>query len=93
MMLVTEEEAREKWCPFGRIPWFDGPMEERPRYVVMASVNRPSMKLTGGKQQPNICRCIASECMAWQWVGERSTGPARHETKRTGICGLAGRPE
>ena len=42
-------------------------------------------------------RCVASECMAWQWEEFKATGNMsldmlRFESQRGGYCGLAGKP-
>jgi len=55
-MLLTEAEARERWCPFART------------YAVhetgAATHNRGYGK---GKPEPD-CLCLASACMAWRWM-------------------------
>ena len=65
-MLVTEEEAKERWCPFARAP---GRMLGRRE-------NGDSMDVVGFCPQNrgyatgvplDNCRCIASQCMAWRW--------------------------
>lgn len=81
----TEDEARQKWCPFARVIEMldDEPVEG---YGVG---NRSTMQTS----HPHA-RCLASECMAWrwkgpwEWVGE---GPARKRARR-GFCGLSGEP-
>lgn len=90
MTLLTEEAAREKWCPFARV------------YAVVdgdvVTVNRETLS-----QPAKWCRCIASGCMMWRWeagarldakrdfvvqgMGEHGVGHAR------GFCGRAGKPE
>ena len=65
-MLLTEEQAQEKWCPFaltlGRLIGRD---EERhpDRTLGCGPQNRGSTM--GGPL--DACRCIASGCMAWSW--------------------------
>mgnify|MGYP000505886524 CR=1 FL=1 len=50
--MLTEEEARKKWCPASRAS----------NANLTAGVNRrPSNKV-----DPD-CYCIASDCMAWRW--------------------------
>jgi hypothetical protein len=87
----TEDEAREKWCPFVRMT-----QAER----MAPAVNRvegPHAPKGKGYGQTG-CQCIASECMAWRW------GPDEHTVQRDGRmhitygkdtgkgeCGLAGR--
>lgn len=106
-MLVTEEEAKTKWCSFARTT---DPSES-------AAVNR----MAGGRPDPEA-RCLGSGCMAWRWAAgeaEESLISAikryRDETRATlvdakdyvethpeyrrsaappekGFCGLAGAP-
>lgn len=53
-MLLTEEQAREKWCPFVRMG-----QGGHNRWSDMAQETR-DLELVG-------CECIASDCMAWRW--------------------------
>ena len=53
--MLTEAEAREKWCPMVRYVSGDDD----------APANRWS-----GVNNPSPCRCIASQCMAWRFVEE-----------------------
>lgn len=95
MPILTEAEARERWCPFVRVVAVDG----HPALIVHPAGNRvhghgdwPSNK------NPPAARCIASDCMAW-WrlhderdyseaaAGERTNFPPQGR----GFCGLAGR--
>ena len=57
-MIVTEDEARKKWCPFAR----QMSLVEDEVVGRSSSWNRTS----GIQQNP---KCIASECMAWTWWG------------------------
>lgn len=63
-MLLTEQEAREKWCPFARMyshrgdagysgGWNRAPAQDDPHLVA-----------------PSGCFCIASECIAWKEFSE-----------------------
>lgn len=52
--MLTETEARAKWCPMARQS-FEG----------SGTYNR-SDEGRGSRS----CRCLASECMAWQWDSE-----------------------
>lgn len=58
--MLTEEQAREKWCPMVRLAEATAP----PGYP---SRNRG----TSDSGVHPLCRCIASECMAWRW-GKRN---------------------
>jgi hypothetical protein len=76
---VTEEEARERWCPFARaydLLNCDGDAEYRP-----VTVNRQR-----GRAPDEDCLCIASNCMAWRWEPNAEFS----SYSRRGFCGLAG---
>lgn len=106
--MLTEEEARAKWCPFAR---------------VMSSAEGDGSNgnrcFDADMQNPKWARCIASACMAWRgqdraaetgrkiptstsavkpegnWYWSHSVdGPVWVETavERVGYCGLAGEP-
>lgn len=91
MSTLTEEEAKEKWCPFARV-----------REANQGSAAAVNIRSLG---TPSLVRCIASECMAWrgktQWRPRsdypwedgkaESSGPNVQE-RIVGHCGLAGRP-
>ena len=96
-MLMTEDEARTKWCPHARVACYAEAGD--------AGVNRSSDR---GASISGV-GCLASDCSQWRWgealgVIERgqvaldpaSPPPARtadryHITPR-GYCGLAGEP-
>jgi hypothetical protein len=89
-MMLSEEEAKTKWCPHVRL------LEP---YAEKTSMNR------GNEDEPIGC-CLASECMAWRWgpcfwidPGETSEPKTRYSTDHKpgmelepakGFCGLAG---
>ena len=54
-MLLTEEQARNKWCPHARMT--DDHSE----------ASGGNNRWLGVKGQEN-CNCIASDCMAWRWA-------------------------
>lgn len=59
MNAITEEVAAKKWCPFARVQvGIDGS-----GYAALAGVNR-----TFDENPYHGSRCIASACMAWQFV-------------------------
>lgn len=63
----TEDQARHKWCPFARIARDEslhGPAGITPR--ITGGVNRDAL---GETPNPQSCRCLASACMAWRWLG------------------------
>ena len=72
-MLMTEQEARAKACPFARaIEGINGPHGA----IFGAAVNRSlDNKLPEELQgNPPPCRCIASTCMLWVFAEYRDTG-------------------
>lgn len=79
-MMLTEDQARTKWCPHVRELMDDA-----------ASANRDYKGGLG-----NIAaRCIASECMQWRWRDDEQRRANRdaYGIKSAGFCGLAGKPE
>ncbi len=55
-MIVTEAEARKKWCP-------------KARWALGAEDNNAGNRFSNDNN-PESCRCISSECMAWRWATE-----------------------
>lgn len=80
---MTEDEARQKWCPFARVAY---PESISGCNVINRLYNTPS---------PGPCRCIASGCMVWRWE-IRNVEPPEGEillpekSDEEGYCGLAG---
>ena len=59
-MILTEEEARTKWCPMART------MVVTPEYQGTGNrINHMNDEII--VTNPTECRCIASECAIWQW--------------------------
>ncbi|MEJ0026038.1 MAG: hypothetical protein WDN01_08435 [Rhizomicrobium sp.] len=78
-MYLSEEEAKERWCPFARVE----------------GSNRMFNTLSDGfKDSPAPYHCIAGECLAWREVHvtylKVGTGKAM---ANHGYYGLAERPE
>ena len=62
-MILSEENARSKWCPFARLPHGDVCSGSS----ALAAVNRsPDEK----------ARCLASGCMLWRWYEHEGEGDA-----------------
>lgn len=79
---MTEDEAKQKWCPFARVIHFH---DNDHNGVSPAAGNR------GCHGEPKTeARCIGSDCMAWR--SYRVFGPAGCDPQREGYCGLAGEP-
>ncbi len=75
-MIVTEEQAKAKWCPEARVESDDG--------QGVGSVNRDF----GKGHALSDCMCLASGCMLWRWAEYLDDSPKR----RRGYCGKAGAP-
>ena len=87
-MTLTEDDAKQRWCPHVRVPAYEAqPTEEEGP----ASANRSPCEAT----QMHIARmhaatrCIGSGCMAWRWWNRL---PSMHTNNSTGYCGLSGKP-
>lgn len=106
-MLLTEEEAKTKWCP-----------HVRHSGEVGGTFNRGTQHGPLNDHEHNagtLCNCIASACMAWRlgYVEEVRPdhpmalpasdprtkldryliGETRRFLPRKGFCGIAGKPE
>jgi len=68
-VLVTEAEARKKWCPMVRIARRESP-EPYSNSLVQIVVAGCNTDALGGTRVPASCRCIASDCMMWVTAGE-----------------------
>ena len=85
-MILTEEEAKTKWCPMARYGELHGPEQG-----AAAAFNYNRTDVPNAPPIPNTCRCIASECMAWKWetagedMGRQHNNPG---AERHGYCGL-----
>lgn len=58
--MITEDEAKEKWCPAARV------LVATPD--VKGTGNRVVHDVGLGESNPNQARCIGSACMAWRWL-------------------------
>lgn len=77
--VLTENEARKRWCPHARVALKTG-----------MAANRSGAKAAGlnpdDKSYGNVydeTRCLASDCMMWEWLGPRTPSKASR-----GYCGL-----
>lgn len=77
-MMLTEAEAKTKWCPFARIT-----LQHDGTNVSWNRICTDDDKLSLTEH----VRCIASECMAWRWEGGNPPAPNHY---KHGYCGLAG---
>jgi len=106
-MMMTEEEALEKGCPYQFKRGSKSKVQKSGNFNAPGGYDFPSPDSLG--------RCIASQCMAWRWVVDRPIDqptvsdlealidepdghveikPDGSVVSRTrGYCGLAGKPE
>jgi hypothetical protein len=91
MNMLTEDEAKAKWCPFVRIDAY-------PRGLGVGAapaVNRAHEMNGDFTTVEPKCRCIGSACMAWRReppviVPADSVTPEMLAREPRGYCGLAG---
>jgi hypothetical protein len=85
-MMLTQEEAMEKWCPFVRLVLTNNDIMRpgTPTYNRTGEAEGPGFKL------PKGAACIGSTCMAWRGYDFHKEFGG---TTQKGYCGLAGRPE
>ena len=76
-MIVTEEEAKTKWCPDARV-W----TLEHPHATAWPPTHNRADLGNEGKLPPGAA-CLGSMCMAWRW--QYGSG----EPNRMGFCGRA----
>ena len=72
---MTEDEAREKWCPFVNLTTFSD--HTGTQYIYDTRGNNDG-----------IYSCIASECMAWVWDYVWDEDQPTKVSKQNGHCGL-----
>lgn len=82
--MITEEEAKAKWCPFARAIG----------HATDGATHAINRAYPGGELDIEWSRCIASACMAWRWAEKWDTLNDEYETGplTRGYCGLAGKP-
>lgn len=93
-VVMTEEEAKKKWCPHARVDsGFAG------SGVVNRYPKRDGRCRDVSMQEAMLnetVNCIGSQCMAWRWLEKFVAVPGGHfipeENPTTGYCGLAGKP-
>jgi len=79
-MVLTEEEAKTKWCPHKRVDSYEG---------------NSNYNTHADGDLPDESKCIASDCMMWRWdeASDRDEngnliGGTNYNTE--GHCGLGG---
>lgn len=81
--MLTEEEARERWCPFYQMVGAGTATD------FQYGDNRP-VEIDNDRAG----YCIASDCAAWRWNEFTQEPPhvRRPVRENGGYCGLAGKP-
>lgn len=77
---MTEDEAKQKWCPFARGREHQTPNDDNGN---TGGANRFDMG-----DPDSGCLCIGSQCMAWRWLDFNHHGKGVNR----GYCGAAGKP-
>lgn len=75
-MNLTEEEARQRWCPFANVN-FAGRLPGNCNRIQKTGQDASGQTATLGEIIiPAGAKCIASQCMAWRWMAaEANTHP------------------
>jgi hypothetical protein len=94
-MIVTESEAKEKWCPFSRVAFPAGESANRVSDVRL-SMSGPDGEYFQRWQKDT--HCIGSRCMAWRAQqrtieDDFTVSPPHRSVTDTGYCGLSGEPK
>jgi hypothetical protein len=88
--MMTEDEAREKWCPHTQVSIATSESTDA------HSDNRRSEYGSSIEFESNPV-CLGSKCMAWRWARELKVfgadpGLSAEVITDKGFCGLAGQP-
>ena len=67
-MLVTEEDARSKWCPAART----GAYSDRGPMGAVTTNRDPRIEVS------QSCLCLASDCAAWRWAEDSGQKRKQH---------------
>ena len=78
-VVITEEGAKEKWCPFARVLVSAG---DRSNDVVSLSDHPTTSGNRRLGHEDAAAKCIGSGCMLWDWEGTPGVN---------GYCGLGRR--
>lgn len=80
--MLTEDEAKTKWCPLVRVLEFEDKHAGAGKTYewVAAAVNRSASDIISNS-------CVAAKCMFWRWSQQDREGVP------TGFCGAAGLPK
>ena len=79
-MLLSEQEAKTKWCPYTRV--YDPKDEAKPVGFNWMRWDPSNGEMS--REDWQVTACKGSVCMAWRW--------ADPDKSDRGFCGLAGTP-
>lgn len=82
-MYLTEDQAKEKWCPMALAP-----LRDHPEGMFNIAVNR-EWEWTDGESPQSSANCIGSTCMMWRQTTEFLEVDQKEPV---GYCGLAAKP-
>ena len=86
-MIITEEEAKTKWCPHTRVNHGTSVFNRASQWVkAQLSKYQSADDNKFFQEQEEACRCIGSGCMMWVWITPDS--PGWSDEPRKGTCGL-----
>lgn len=82
---MTQEEAKQRWCPWAAS-----------RHIQASTLKPPQASTYMGPANAQLSTvCLADHCMAWRWEREPYANAQPGETGSaagSGYCGNAGRP-
>ena len=97
--MITEDEARQKWCPLARV-WAAGEMHPNGANRFVSDSDHTPEKHTEAFVKGTTC--MASACMAWRWdwenartreISRKGEGMEVVTQPTHGYCGAFGHPE
>lgn len=97
--MITEREAKEKWCPQARVAYGkhmnDGRWHLYSHQPACNAVFRNRSDDGSVKDDYHRLKCIGSECMAWRWSEKNAVEvPMTGDIgDRKGYCGAYGKPD
>ena len=80
--MMTEEEAKTKWCPFARDIMGNGGNRMAYGGGEEDGPDNDDCAVQYAAEMASMHPCIGSFCAAWRWVPREPSG----------YCGLAGKP-
>jgi hypothetical protein len=88
MSILTEAQAKEKWCPLAREAWLEARASETLDSKIRVHPPAIESVVVGNRHNdsPRISRCIGSGCMAWRPVMRPGSDV------EVGFCGAFGKP-